>query len=389
MQDQFDQQDIQDILHGAHLYASGGGGALENGEQMLKEIEACFPDQPISIDYIDPSNFDDTRYAAVMAAMGAPQSFLALGFGQSPVRAFEDHQHQMALKTDTPNFTFGGVIPVESGVIAHAMCLLVAAKLKIPIVDGDGGGRAFPSLQMATFANSLGQSPVPLSPAILCSEESISEDGTTINFTQNEPATVDLLTRAIISCGVGFKNRASLSCFAMNGKTLKEKNKLVANTLTHCRDLGAAIRRAKDAQKDAVSAAIEHTNGVKLFEGTLTDVSTITSDGFDLLTVTINNNDKNLTILAKNENMLAWTDSQSSPVAMAPDVIGYMDSNGAVLGNSELATQFSEGKRPYLYIIGIPAAKAIDNDYFISEFQKVFEKIGYFGRYQSLRETSL
>ena len=384
----FDLNDLQDILLGAHLFASGGGGAMENGEQLIKEIVEHYPPGAVKVPFIDPIKVEDNAQIAVMAAMGAPLSFLEMGFGESPVRAFKAHQKAIANISSNSEFEFNHLVPIESGVIAHAMCLNVAAQLNLPIVDGDGGGRAFPSLQMATFASTLKGDPVRLSPAVLCSEESYDEMGTTITFEQKSPATLDQLTRAIISCGVGFENRASLSCFAMDGKTLRSPNKLVRNTLSRARATGSAIREANAYGYNPIDVVLNDTGGSLLFQGTLQDVSTHTSNGFDLLTVTLNNCSERVVVIAKNENMIVWNDNHHQPLAMAPDIISYMTPEGKVLGNTELSDLFRKGERPDICLLGIPAPEAIINSYFIEQFQQVFRKIGYFGDFASLATLS-
>ena len=43
-------------------------------------------------------------------------------------------------------------MPIECGGINSTMPLVVAARTGLPVVDADGMGRAFPELQMETFA---------------------------------------------------------------------------------------------------------------------------------------------------------------------------------------------------------------------------------------------
>lgn len=385
MRQYFDLVDLNDIMVGAHLYASGGGCALENGQQLINQIIKLYPKDAVKVPLISPKDIKSDEYVAVSAAMGAPQSFLELGFGKSPVRAFQAHQSSMVRLLKDPTFKFSGIVPVETGVMAHSMCLLVAAILDIPIVDGDGGGRAFPLLQMATFARPIEHHPIPVSPAILCSEEDIAQQGTTISFEQNEASTVDKLTRAIISCNVGFKNRASLSCFAMDGAALRVPGRLVWNTLTRAKTVGSALRQAIAQKSKPVDTVLSLTHGVKLFEGELHDVANATMGGFDTLTITLKRGKDAVVIVAKNENMLVWSNDRSAPLAMAPDIIAYMTPEGQVLGNSEITELFKKGQRPMVSLLGIPADKEIINDYFIQQFQSVFQQHGYYGAYVPLK----
>ena len=370
----FDKQDLNDIFDGVVLLASGGGGSKVNGADLLKDILSITNKVP----YINHKLIKKSEYAPVLAAMGAPDAFKKVGFTNAPKNSLL--LHQSALQKDfmssghTKNFKFDYTVPVESGVIAFFMSMLVSVQENLPIVDGDGGGRAFPSLAMCTFASDN----VAVSPAALVSEEAVKSGGTSLMFNQNQSSVIDDITRQIIGTS-GFNDVSSLSSFCMDGDTIKKS--VVPNTITRALKLGKLIRQTKG---DPIKEVLKFLDGVLLFSGKVSSISEVTRDGFDFGTVEITNSKTKAvaTICNQNENLIAWSSDRSEPLAMAPDSICYMDNKGKTYSNADLI----EGQ--FLYLIGIPASKQIENDYFISIFDTTLKSLGYYGPYINVKKLS-
>jgi len=363
----FDKQDLNDIFNGVVLLASGGGGSKVNGADLMKDIFTYADKVP----YISHKNIKKNEYAPVLAAMGAPDAFKKVGFDNAPKNSLL--LHQTAIQKNfmssghSKEFTFDYTIPVESGVIAFFMSMLVSVQEKLPIVDGDGGGRAFPSLAMCTFAADN----VSVSPAALVSEASVSDGGTSLMFNQNESSKIDDITRQIIGTS-GFNDVSSLSSFCMDGETIKKS--VVPETITRARKLGKLIR---ETDGNPLNAVLKFLGAKLLFSGKVTSISEITRDGFDFGTVDIKNPKSKAiaTVCNQNENLIAWSNDCSEPLAMAPDSICYMDNKGKTYSNADLV----EGQ--FVYLIGIPAVKEIQNDYFRTIFDTTLKSLGYYGPY--------
>ena len=78
--------------------------------------------------------------------MGAPTVLLEkIPSGEEPIRALRVVEKELGRKADA-------TMPTEVGGINSTIPLFVGARLGIPVVDADGQGRAFPELQMETFA---------------------------------------------------------------------------------------------------------------------------------------------------------------------------------------------------------------------------------------------
>ena len=378
-----DRDDLADIILGAHFYACGGGGALKNGEELLLEIDKHFKSKSeVQIQYIDLAEIHDTDRLPVMAAMGAPQKFLEKGYSHSPISAFNALEE---LNTST----FSTLSPVETGPIAYGMSLLVAAAKSIPIINGDGGGRAFPCLQLSTFANINLGNPIAVSPCVLTSEKAIHEDGGMITINCDSSIDVDAMTRGIISSSTSFDDRASLASFSMTGKQLKQPNALVPDMLIKSKKLGARIRECISGNLSCFGAIDELDGAHCVMQGKLNSIRTTTVDGFDWVTQEYISNcsTKIFYVMSQNENMILWSNDMATPIALAPDLICCISSDAALMSNDEIVEAWNENSLdPSLQemaIFTLPAPSQINQSWFHDNFAKIFKQLGYFGSYHS------
>ncbi|QMV13926.1 S-methyl thiohydantoin desulfurase domain-containing protein [Vibrio spartinae] len=373
--------DLADVILGAHFYACGGGGAQKNGEELLKEIDKLFAStSDVQVQYIDIHEVQDTDQLPVLAAMGAPQKFLQKGYRSSPVTAFNDLEK-------TKNTTFSTLSPVETGPIAYGMSLLVAADRKIPIINGDGGGRAFPCLQLSTFANLALESPIAVSPCVLTSEKYLKEDGGVIAIGCKSSADVDAMTRGIISQSKSFDDRASLASFAMTGRQLKQTNAVVPGMLLKAKALGQHIRQCIEDQLSCFDV-IETLDGAQcVMKGRLNNIITMTGNGFDWVAQEYqqDHSGKKYYVISQNENMILWADDLSMPVAMAPDLICCLSSDASLMSNDEIIDAWKadqdDPRLKEMAIFTVDAAPQINQPWFHEHFSEIFRRFGYFGNY--------
>lgn len=194
-----------------------------------------------------------------------------------------------------------------------------------------------------------------------------------MEFNQNDPAIVDDLGRAIIDTPE-FKDVAAIACFAMDGETMQKA--IVPNTLTRARKVGRLIRDAVQNQKNPVADVLSYLDGYQLFQGKITDIKENTQGGFDFGTVVIESaTGKKAYILNQNENLVAWSDQEDRPLAIAPDLICYMGTDGQTLSNADI----SLGQD--VTLIGVKAPEQLRKPYFINVFGKALKNLGYYGSY--------
>jgi hypothetical protein len=278
-----DEQGLYDILNGATFLASGGGGAKENGMELIKQILA---DEKWK-GYIECAlleDIEDNQYIGVVGAPASPLAITKYGFGKSPIRSF--NLMEELFKTKNPftkkgedDFKYSYVLPIETGAVAHLMSAQIAVKKEIKILDGDGAGRAYPKISMNTFS----MAGIPIGPFSLVTEEAISEGGVDMIINLNNPQEVDDIMRNIIGTN-SFHNESSTTCFTMDGKMAKNNGAIVSGTISKALEAGRIFRTSGDKVVENIIKFIEKENGFAkiLVEGKIDSIEQKIQGGFDI-----------------------------------------------------------------------------------------------------------
>jgi uncharacterized protein len=361
------------------LFASGGGGDRESGKSLIKAILS----EGKKIEYIFPENVGDKEYMAVVGGIGSPEAAKEFGFGYSARRAFELLE-KVSSTGVLPN-AFTCTVSGETGAISQFIAMLVAVQKNIPIIDGDGAGRAFPKLQMATFASNPKE--IPISPVVLVNSKSIDEGGTEIVLYQNNPSFVDEISRAIIE-SKEFNEIASFACFTMTGEAMKKI--IVRNTFTQAREVGKIIKESQGLNASDFLQKLEEKIQIKgylLFEGIISNIENKTIGGFDFGKVTIKSKEEEVYVIHQNENLSAFLikeDKKVRPLAFAPDLICYMelDENRIKQPLSNVDIQ----KNKEVSLIGFKVDEKLRDKYFLGTFAKTRENLGDLYEYQPIED---
>ena len=119
-----------------------GGGTYESGRHLSDHFtkSAYYPDPSFEIAALD--QIDKDGYGVVVAYLGAPEAIKSANYPKGAVRAVEQVQQQ--LKGAGKELKY--VVPVEVGGLSSVVPCLVASRLGLAVVDGDGAGRAVPEL---------------------------------------------------------------------------------------------------------------------------------------------------------------------------------------------------------------------------------------------------
>jgi DUF917 family protein len=136
----------------------------------------------------------------------------------------------------------------------------------LPLVDGDGMGRAYPELQMVTFT----MHGVSATPMVLCDDK-----GNSIVLETVSNAWTERLARAAT---VEMGGSALLAFYPMDGRVAKKA--VVRGTLTLCANLGLALREARAAHAEPVDAISEMLGATVIFHGRVKDIDRRTVGGF-------------------------------------------------------------------------------------------------------------
>lgn len=323
------QADLDAIELGANVLGTGGGGNPYTTKLYARELLK----QGKSIGVVDPLNLPDDAAVVAVGGMGAPTVSI-----ERIVRGDEFLEAVRAVERHTGR-TVEALISKEIGGSNSMRPLLAAALGGLPVVDGDGMGRAFPELQMCTFFI-YG---LPVAPAALCDVRH-----NIVLFDQVLDAFwLERLARAVtIQMGC----HAAYAMAPWSGAQIKRT--AVRRTLTQARDIGRAILEARQRQQDPLPGLIASLRGTVLFYGKIIDVSRWITGGFARGQVIIEGLDEHrgrqLRIEFQNENLMAR--DGDAVVCTVPDLICILDRDTATPINTELLRY---GFR--VVVLGLPA----------------------------------
>jgi len=322
-------ENVEDIALGAAVLGTGGGGDPYIGKLM--GIQAIREYGPVTLISLEEVKDDDLIVPSAM--MGAPTVIVEkLPKGDEIIKAFKSLESYLGREITA-------TMSAEAGGLNSVTPLTVAARLRIPLVDGDGMGRAFPELQMVT-ATLYGISATPFS---MGDEKGNSAILNTINNrwteTFSRTITIDMGCTAMIAC------------YSTTGRELKEW--AVPNTISLAEKIGRTIREAQAAKREVVEAVREVVGGFQIFKGKIVDVVRRTVAGFARGEATFEGVDdyasQTLKLHFQNENLVAILDGEI--VVSVPDLITVLDTEtGQPITTESLRYGFR------VTVLGIPCA---------------------------------
>jgi uncharacterized protein len=349
-----DKQQLYDIMIGATLLGTGGGGSPKAATGLVDKTVAASPTVPMA----DLSEVADDANACVIAGMGSPIAALKRDISFEIVRAFEGLEKVVGEKIDY-------IVPIEIGGGNTTIPSLVAAHVGRSIVDADGAGRSIPELEMTTFAI-FG---VPISPLVIADPA----NNMAVVYAEN-PSVGEELGRAISTV---FGSHSGIACHFMKGSKLKEV--ALAGTVSLAQRVGETIRKAKDSGADVTQAVLDITGGYLLARGDVTQMVAETRGGFDFGKVVVEDKQgEPLVIGTKNENMFAHRGGKL--VAVVPDLICFLEESGMPLTNADVR----EGMK--VSVIGIRCHDKWRLPEAVHVFDHALSQMGYEGGYTPIEE---
>lgn len=345
--------DLQDLVNGAALLGSGGGGSLAIGQQIIRTLSGS------AASLIEPGDVPADGQMAVTSFFGDPAMLarLNINYGSLIAAAFEALQ-------DVKQTTFSFVLPLETGAGNSLIPLALAALKNIPVVDADGGRRALPAPQAAPWAA------LPVAPLALASTGA----SLTLNTTSMQTALEAMMP--ILLSVPPFDKGAALAMWAMTGAQMQQT--AISGSVSFAIQVGATIRQACASGSDPVQAVITFVNGKLLFIGQLQG---FTQGAQKLGTTVIHNQTGSIIIYNMPDNLIAWDPTQDMPLAMAPDSICFMTTAGQPLSVADLG-MVKPGDE--IAVIGIPAVAPLKTGPLLAIYLSVLNAIGYAGAYQPL-----
>lgn len=298
-------EDMEDIATGGAVLGTGGGGDPYVGKLMAQQ--AIRRHGPVAI--VDVESLPDDALIVPACMMGAPTVMTEkLPQGDELVNAFHALERVMGRKIDA-------VLCGEAGGVNSTTPFVVAAATGLPLVDGDGMGRAFPELQMVTFT----LHGVSATPMVLCDDKGNS----LVLDTVSNAWTERLARAATIEMG----GSALLTFYPMSGAVAKKA--VVRGTLSLCARIGETLRKAHDDHADPVAALSELLDAEVIFHGRVQDIERRTEGGFARGRAIFAGveawKDRTLRLDFQNEFLIAERDGEV--IVTTPDLISVLEAD--------------------------------------------------------------
>jgi len=333
--------DLENLAVGAAILGTGGGGDPFIG--MVMAQQAIEEEGPVTL--MDSEELDDEALVLPTAMMGAPTVMVEkVPEGMEAVRALRAEERRLGRKADATS-------PIECGGVNSQIPFVAAARTRLPVVDGDGMGRAFPELQMETF-HVYG---VPGTPAVVADER-----GAVVTIETEDNFQLEWIARGVT---IRMGGHAMLVDYPMSGAEFKRT--AVRGTISMGIRIGEAVAGARKTgvrPVEAVCAATRDTiygRGVVLFEGKVVDVERRTREGFAVGRALLQGlgayEGSQLEVRFQNENLVAIRDGE--PLASVPDLISLLDSERATAVTTE---RLRYGQR--VTAIGIPTPEIMRSE---------------------------
>lgn len=296
-------QEVEDIALGAAVLGTGGGGDPYIGRLMATQaIEDYGPVELVSVDEIA-----DDDWSVAIAMMGAPTVMVEKmpggGEAESAFRAVESFLGR----------PIRYIYSIEAGGINSTIPIALAARLRMPLLDLDGMGRAFPEIQMVTH-NLHGITATPFTMA--------DEKGNSAVLSTIDNRWMETFARSI---AVNMGATAHIAAYAASGS--QQRQAAVHGTMTLAETIGRTIRTARAAHGNIVEQVCAITRGVVIFHGKIVDVQRRTVAGFARGEAILDgigaDMGRRMSIEFQNENLVATCDGEV--VVSVPDLITMVE----------------------------------------------------------------
>lgn len=323
------EADLLPLSIGAALLGTGGGGNPYVGMLRTRELLR----QGASVRVLPLDALPDDAWVAEVGGIGAPVVGVEkFEEGAECFRAMRAIEEAAGVKVSaTISGEIGGSNAMEP--------VITAAQAGLPIIDGDGMGRAFPEVQMSTFMI-YGAKAAPSAIA--------DEKGNVVVFKE----VIDMYWLETFARGVAV-NMGAAAGFAIAPMRMDFiRRTAVPGTVTQALSIGHTVLEARAKRRNVVDQVCATTGARVFFTGKIVDVRRELIGGFARGRAIIAGvgewTGSEAQIAIQNENLVLWVDGV--PKVMVPDLIINLELDTGEPITTEI---LHYGQR--VAIIGLPA----------------------------------
>ena len=323
------ESDLPPLSLGAALLGAGGGGNPYIGMLRTRELMR----KGAKVELLPLEALPSGAHIGSVGGIGAPV------VGVEKIKEGAECLRALRAVEEAAGVKVAALISAEIGGANAMEPIVTAARAGLPIVDGDGMGRAFPEVQMSTYFI-YGLRPSP---------SAIADDkGNVVVFkTMVDMYWLERFARHVavdMGAGAGFATTPMPADFV--------KRVAVPGTVTQALEIGRTILDARARRLDVVGRLLATTGAMLLFTGKLIDVRREIKGGFAMGEANLagfgDHAGATARIAIQNENLVLWVDGV--PVAMVPDLIINVEAD---TGQPITTEALRYGQR--LAVLGLPA----------------------------------
>ncbi|MEG9883576.1 MAG: DUF917 domain-containing protein [Hyphomicrobiales bacterium] len=304
-----DDSDMDAVALGGAFLATGGGGDPYIGKLMAQSAIARHG--PVTV--IAPDMVPDDALCVPVCMMGAPTVMLEKPpNGREAYEALKRLENVLGRRADA-------LVCIEAGGLNSTIPYAIAAASGLPLIDGDGMGRAFPELQMVSFT----MHGVKATPMVLVDDKA--------NFSVLDTVSNRWGERLARCQTVEMGGAALVALYPMSGCEMKRA--ILRGTMSLIKEVGAMIAAERRANRNPAQALIDRLDGRRLFTGRITDIERRTEGGFARGRAIFKGMDADkgrvFTVHFQNEYLIA-SDGDDRLLAVTPDLICALDADGGL-----------------------------------------------------------
>jgi DUF917 family protein len=305
---EIDRRALEEITLGASILATGGGGDPEIGLLWAYNVV----DQGHPIVMVKPQDVPDEALITIAGCLGAALVLTEKPpCGQELFWCYERLARYMGRPVE-------GVIPPEAGGVNTPVPMAVAGVVGVPVLDGDGMGRAFPELQMTSFYIN-GVSPCPTASA--------NEKGYVNIIDTKDALTAEHLARTV---AMAYGGISWIAGYPMTGRQVKDT--AILGSVSVAWEIGRTVMACRKEHSDPIAEICRLTRGYPAFRGKVVDIQrefgAETSKGFSLGRIVLEGLDEcrgnQATVDFQNEWLVLRVEGRV--LCLPPDLIVIVDS---------------------------------------------------------------
>lgn len=351
-----DPADLTALLLGLGIMGTGGGGDPKGWGRSVFDADLA---AGRTYQLVDPQSISDDAFVLSGGYLGSVADDHGLNRFVEAWESDFELKRAIQILEEEHGRSVNYLVPFELGGGNTPVVMSCAARLGIPVIDGDGVGRAAPETHMCSFlGHGISLTPMPL----------VGGDGTVVLVRAGDLLLADAIGRFVAGRKQGFLANAH---YGMSGADLKRS--VVPNSISRALKLGRFVQGLipTDDPLDAVSRFV---GGTPLIRGRVTTRTEIKQQGFFVAHASLEGTGgyegSRLDLIIKNEVMCAKQGDK--PLVLFPDFVYLLD---PTTGEGVMSTELIEGRE--VSVLGAPCTSVVREALHSEEGKMAFSAARY------------